>query len=285
MNNNIHIKVFLWDEEIGRLAWNDVNRAAVFMFNPQYASKDIDLSGISLSLKGRSPLLPVQAEDGKIYKQLPAFLADSLPDAWGETLFEQWCSQNHIRKATITPLEKLSYIGKRGMGALEFVPEIPMRKSENINIAALAALAEKVYKDRDAVQIGNEEVATMETLRQFGSPPGGRMGKIVVEVDKVTGSIVSGQTGSHGNHDHFILKFGCREESSAEIEMAYHEMCLAAGMQMTESRLMEVDGTKHFLTKRFDRKDGKKLHMQTLAAMDPDVHSYEGLMNCAGGFP
>lgn len=279
MSNNIHIKVYLWDEEIGRLAWDETCRTVFFLFNPKYTKNRPDLSSISFSVKNRPPLLPIYPEEGKIYKQLPAFLADSLSDIWGSQ-FIQWCKENHIRKSDITPLERLAYAGRTGMGALEFVPEFFLRDSKDTKTASLEALSEKAYKERDALQIGKVGEATIETLRHFGSPldPDGR-GKIVVDVDKDTGYIVSGQTGMHKNHFHFILKFGCKEVSSAEIEMTYYAMCLAAGIEMMDSRLVVIDGTKHFLTMRFDRKNGQKLHMQTLAAMDPSIHSYEGLLS------
>lgn len=275
----IHVKVYLWDEEIGKLVWDETCCATVFLFNPKYIKNRPDLSSISFSLKNRPPLLPVYPEEGEKYKQLPAFLADSLSDIWG-LQFIQWGKENLIRKSDITPLERLSYVGRMGMGALEFIPEFSLRDSNDLKIASLEALAEKAYKERDALQIGQVEEATIETLRHFGSPsdPDGRS-KIVIDVDKDTGHIVSGQTGIHKNHFHFILKFGCKEASSAEIEMTYYAMCLAAGIQMMDSRLVEIDGTKHFLTRRFDRKNGQKLHMQTLAAMDPGIHSYEGLLS------
>ena len=200
MSNNIHIKVYLWDEEIGRLAWDETCRTVFFLFNPKYTKNRPDLSSISFSVKNRPPLLPIYPEEGKIYKQLPAFLADSLSDIWGSQ-FIQWCKENHIRKSDITPLERLAYAGRTGMGALEFVPEFFLRDSKDTKTASLEALSEKAYKERDALQIGKVGEATIETLRHFGSPldPDGR-GKIVVDVDKDTGYIVSGQTGMHKNH-------------------------------------------------------------------------------------
>ena len=88
-----------------------------------------------------APIAPVWGEDAKIYQKLPAFVADSLTDAWGNQLFDLWRQQNHLANADITPLDKLSFIGKRGMGALEFEPELSReRRTTKIDMKSLAML-------------------------------------------------------------------------------------------------------------------------------------------------
>ena len=281
METPLYLKVLLWGHEIGRLTWRDKQRDSYFVFNPEYIKNGGRPSDLSYSLKDSSALLPIYSnEDKDRYKYLPAFLSDSLPDNWGSLLFEQWAKDNDLSSSQLTPLLKLSYIGKRGMGALEFIPEMSRgRRLGNIDIASLAELSERIVTSRGNACISADEQPTMAALHRLGSPIGGRMEKIAINIDRETGAVTSGETGNVDNSDSYILKFGTASFQSAELEQVYYEMAQDAGVQMMEFRLMEVEGTNHFLTRRFDRLDGEKIHTQTLAAMAPAVHSYEGLID------
>ena len=133
------LRVLLWDEEIGRLAWDERRRLSYFTYNPEFVHKGLNVSPFVAPVDGVKAQAPVWGEDAKIYQKLPAFVADSLPDAWGNQLFDLWRLQNHLASADITPLDKLSFIGKRGMGALEFLPELTReRRAEKIDMKSLA---------------------------------------------------------------------------------------------------------------------------------------------------
>ena len=133
------LKVILWGEEIGRLAWDERRHLSYFIYNPDFIKKGVNISPLVAPIDGVRALAPVWGEDAKIYQKLPAFVADSLPDAWGNQLFDLWRQQNHLANADITPLDKLSFIGKRGMGALEFEPELSReRKATKIDMKSLA---------------------------------------------------------------------------------------------------------------------------------------------------
>ena len=121
------LKVILWGEEIGRLAWDERRKRSYFIYNPEWLKKGLNISPLVAPIDGARGLMPVWGEEAKIYQKLPAFVADSLPDAWGNQLFDLWRLQNHLSNADITPLDKLSFIGKRGMGALEYQPEYAAR--------------------------------------------------------------------------------------------------------------------------------------------------------------
>ena len=162
---------------------------------------------------------------------------------------------------------------------MEFVPEInrgPM--PDKINIKALADLAEKIAVDRENARILPDESLTWQSLIEVGTSAGGRQPKAIIAINRENGEIRSGQMNADPNFDYYILKFGDKVRSSAELEQTYYEMALAAGINMMESRLLEVEGTKHFLTKRFDRDETGKLHTQTLAAMAPEADSYEKML-------
>ena len=272
------LKVFLWDQEIGRLAWHEARKTTFFVYNPEFLKGSLDVAPFAASIHHPLSTRAIFGEAERIYQKLPSFIADSLPDSWGNQLFEQWRKDNKLTERNVTSLEKLAFIGKRGMGALEFVPEIERGSiTDKIDIKALADLAEKIAVERENVKISPDESLTLQSLIAVGTSAGGRQPKGIIAINRETGEIRSGQIDLEPNYDYHILKFGEKVRSSAELEQTYYEMALAAGINMMESRLLEVDGIKHFLTKRFDRNETGKLHTQTLAAMDPDADSYEKL--------
>jgi len=256
------LKVFLWGQEIGRLAWHDARKTSFFMYNPEFLKGTLDVAPLAASIHNPLSTRAIFGESERIYQKLPSFIADSLPDAWGNQLFEQWRKNNNLTERNVTSLEKLAFIGRRGMGALEFVPEIERGAiTGKINIKALADLAEKIAIDRENVRIRPDESLTLQSLIAVGTSAGGRQPKGIIAIDRETGEIRSGQIDVEPNLDYYILKFGDKTRSS----------------NMMESRLLEVDGVNHFLTKRFDRNETGKLHTQTLAAMDPEADTYEKL--------
>lgn len=273
------LKIFLWGKEIGRLAWDERRRLSYFMYNPEFLRGSLDIAPLTASIHHPLSSRAIYGETERIYQKLPSFIADSLPDAWGNLLFEQWRKENHLSERSVTSLEKLAFIGRRGMGALEFVPEIDRGPiADTINIKALADLAEKIAIERENVRILPNESLTLQSLIAVGTSAGGRQPKGIIAINRKTGEFRSGQIDPEADFDFYLLKFGDQIRSSAEIEQTYYEMALAAGINMMESKLIEVEGTNHFLTKRFDRDETGKLHTQTLAAMDPEADSYEKLL-------
>ncbi len=273
------LRVILWGEEIGRLAWDEHRHLSYFIYNPDFIKKGLNISPLVAPIDGVSALAPVWCEGAKIYQKLPAFVADSLPDAWGNQLFDLWRQQNHLANADVTPLDKLSFIGKRGMGALEFEPELSHeRKATKIDMKSLADLAVRIYMERENARILPNESITMQSLLTVGTSAGGRQPKAVIAINRNNGEVRSGQILGLKDFDYYILKFGNSQYSSAELEMTYYELAIKAGINMMQSELYPVEGNNHFLTKRFDRDDGKKVHVQTLAAIYPDADSYEQLL-------
>lgn len=273
------LKIMLWGEEIGRLAWDSRTRNTYFTYHPEFLKKKLDIAPLTAPISRAKGQLPFWGDKDRKYRSLPPFLSDSLPDDWGNQLFERWRIEHKLANAEITPLEKLSFIGRRGMGALEFVPSIPLASDEErIDIQSLIDLAGRIFREREQVQILPEESLTEQALIVVGTSAGGRQPKAVLAINRTTGEIRSGQIAGLKDYDYCILKFGDPARSSAELEMVYYTMCLQAGIKMMESRLFEVEGHLHFLTRRFDRCDDGKQHAQTLAALYPGIDSYEGLL-------
>ena len=273
------LKVILWGREVGRLCIDPRRHLPYFEYNREWIETGLDISPLDASIKLPQNLRPIFGASEKMYQKLPPFLADSLPDAWGNELFEQWRLQQGIKPGEITPLDKLAFIGKRAMGALEFFPETSnFNPNEAINLKALIDLAEQIYTQRENARIDPGQSLTMQALMAVGTSAGGRQPKAIIAINRETGEIRSGQVDTIIGFEYCILKFGIKERSTAELEMTYYEMAKKAGIQMMPCWLMDVEGDKHFVTQRFDREGEKKLHMQTLAALFPEADSYERLL-------
>lgn len=274
------LKVMLWGQEIGRLSWDGKRGVSYFEYSGEFLAGNLDAFPLVASIHAPISRRPIMGDkETKIYRKLPPFLADSLPDAWGNQVFECWRIERGIRNQDITPLDILSFIGKRGMGALEFLPESSgISENENLNLKALTDLAQRIFVERENVKILPSETLTMQSLIAVGTSAGGRQPKAIIAMNPSTGEIRSGQIAGQKGFEYCILKFGDVERSSAELEMAYYEMAQQAGIQMMPCRMIEVEGQKHFITSRFDRDEERKFHMQTLAALFPEADSYEKLL-------
>lgn len=273
-----HLKVKLWGQEIGRLAWESSTRRIYFMYNPNLRNIP-DIAPLLSSSLRRNTLLPIYGDDRPLYQGLPPFIADSLPDSWGNTLFDKWVKDNKIPRNKVTPLYKLMFTGTRGMGALEYEPYADdLTHTRTVNIKSLYDMSLKILEDRDNMALNANEEPTLQALLAVGTSAGGRQIKAIIAINEKTGEIRSGQTDGLDGFDYYILKFGDKSMPIAEIETTYYMMAVAAGIVMEECRMLPVEGINHFLTKRFDRAKGKKIHMQTLAAMNPEARSYEDLV-------
>lgn len=274
-----HLKVNLWGKEIGRLAWNPATRRIHFLYNPDYEGVIPDISPLVAPARTRNVFLPIYGDDRPPYQGLPPFIADSLPDSWGNTLFDKWVRENKIPRSRVTPLYKLMFIGTRGMGALEYEPFAEdLNHTRAVDIKSLHDISRKILEARDNMVLDSGEALTLQVLLAVGTSAGGRQMKAVLAMNPRTGEIRSGQSAAPEGFEYYILKFGDSSMPAAEIETAYYDMAMAAGIRMEECRPLPVEGINHFLTKRFDRRNGRKLHVQTLAAMNPDARSYEDLI-------
>lgn len=274
-----YLKVLLWGKELGRLVWNPSAGMTYFVFNPDEKERP-DVAPFLHPADKWNPSIPLYGDSRRIYQGLPPFIADSLPDSWGNMLFEKWIKQNHISRHQITPLFKLMFIGKRAMGALEFEPAAKdLEHHDKIDISSLYDLSLKIFEDRASIEPGTLEEITLQSLIAVGTSAGGRLMKAIVAMNPATKEIRSGQIDGLDGYDYYIIKFRDNDVPTSEIEMAFHDMAVASGINMEDCSIITVDGIPHFMTRRFDRKNGEKVHMQTLAAINPDADSYEDLMD------
>ena len=270
----------LWGEEVGRMYWDTRSTRAVFSYNPDFIRKGIDVAPLTAPINGAAAKgFPVVGSREKLYQGLPPFLADSLPDRWGNKVFENWAVKNHIPKHRLTPVDKLAFIGRRGMGALEFIPAVDGLESPNtVQIDSLYRLAQRIFEEREAISVQDDEGLDLQSLYEVGTSAGGQHPKAIIAINETTHEIRSGQVLLPEGYTYYILKFAEGDDFPfTQLEMAYYGMAKEAGITMMPSRLLRIDGRSHFLTARYDRAGGRKIHTQTLAAMNPDADSYEDM--------
>lgn len=275
-------EVRLWGRRIGAVTLEDGDDAAVFEYEPDFARSGIQVSPISMPLRSgpqQFATLPREAFHG-----LPGLLADSLPDRYGNALIDAWLAAQGRAPESFDAIERLCYVGKRGMGGLEFAPALGPDPAEqhDIEIGALVELASRVLADRENLAASFKESGREDAVRDIlsvGTSAGGARAKAVIAWNPKTQAVRSGQIDAEEGFEHWLLKFdgvrGNRDRERLEdpqgfggIEFAYSMMARAAGIEMTECRLLEENGRRHFMTKRFDRPGGDaKLHMQSLGAL------------------
>lgn len=272
-NDSLTVNVFLWGTCIGRLKWLRDKQLSAFQFTDEYFALPYDVC--PMTHRKSSALSSFYGKTGELYQGLPEFLSDALPDKWGSTLFDKWLSDNRISAAMSTPLLKLSYIGRRAMGAFEFVPEYCEEIDATVDISSLSDLAARIYRDREGATARDGDSLTMKKLIYLGTSAGGMRPKAVVSYNPRTGEFRSGQVALPEGFKHYIIKFKeDRESPTSEIEMVYYEIAKAAGIEMMPCFLKNVEGVNHFMTERFDRRGGEKILTQTLAAMMPGATDY-----------
>ena len=287
--------VKLWGRTIGAASLEDGARFAAFQYEPSFVSSGIELSPLVMPLSSRVYQFPSLPEVS--FHGLPGMLADSLPDRFGHALIDAWLATEGRKPQSFNAVERLCYIGVRGMGALEYAPATgpALRASTKVNVDALVALASEVLTHRNSLEVsfapGRRHESLTEILR-VGTSAGGARAKAIIAWNPETGEVRSGQVKAQPGFGYWLIKFdgvSANRDKELEdpkgytvIEYAYALMARDAGIEMTECRLLEEGGRRHFMTRRFDREDdGAKLHMQSLAALahfdfnSAAAHAYE----------
>ncbi len=273
--------VMLWGRRIGAVSWIPERDLGVFQYDPEFVSSGIQVSPITMPLRERPYEFPALARE--TFSGLPGLLADSLPDKFGNALIDAWLARAGRLPESFNPVERLCYLGQRGMGALEFEPLIhpQAKRNEALDVAELVKLANAVLNQREQLggQLnGENDQQQIEDIIRVGTSAGGARAKAILAWNPATGEFRSGQVKQSEGFSNWLIKFdgisGNRDKELADpqgygqVEYAYYLMALEAGIHMSECRLHQEGGRSHFMTKRFDRSDsGQKLHMQSLGAM------------------
>jgi serine/threonine-protein kinase HipA len=268
---------------------------ATFQFTPEFVDSGIQVSPVTMPLSRQIyefPDLPRRTFHG-----LPGLLADSLPDRFGNAIIDAWLATQGRSPGSFSAIERLCYTGTRGMGALEYAPVLgpKPRRSTKINVDALVRLASEVlthHRNLAGRFSGQSRGKALADILKVGTSAGGARAKAVIAWNRQTDEVRSGQLPAGPGFTYWLLKFdgvaGNKDKELEDpqgygaIEYAYALMAQAAGITMTDCRLLEEHGRRHFMTRRFDRlDDGSKLHMQSLGALghvdynQAGAHAYE----------
>ncbi len=292
------IKVLLWNNLVGAMSWDDERGYANFQLDEIFRWSGLDGAPLMMPLSKTRNVVSFPAHAmSKCFSGLPGLIADALPDKFGNQLITEWFAQQGKTESMITPLDRLCYVGKRAMGALEFVPAVQVEgagESTEIYIRELMTLSESIFREREKFQeLIRQKGRSILDILKVGTSAGGAKPKAIIAFNETTNEVRSGQVPAPEGFSYWLLKFdgGTYSEHNeitdnprgiGNIEYAYYKMARACGIEMTECRLLQEGDCNHFMTKRFDRTpSGGKIHMQTaagIAHLDRDTrHSYEEL--------
>jgi serine/threonine-protein kinase HipA len=277
------LKVTLWGKDVAAVRWNTDTGYATIEFYESFANLRLDVAPLIMPLadilRGER-IFSFPPNRGKTFKGLPGILADSLPDDYGNRILDEYFAGKGMSMAEFTPLDRLCYVGKRGMGALEYEPankDKTLNESSRIEIEQLTELAREVLNQRESFQANLQkgDKAVLDILK-VGTSAGGAKPKAIIAFNEKTKEVRSGQVKAPKGFSYWLLKFDGVEDHKlsdnpvgiGRIEYAYYNMAKECGIEMTESKLFQEGHYAHFMTKRFDRTDqGEKLHTQTLCAI------------------
>jgi len=284
------IEVRIWGKSVGAVAADPGTGYYAFEYDPAWRRTGIELAPLTMPLAARQQVFvfPSLADS---YMRLPALLSDALPDAFGNALIDAWMAKQGIAGDSITALDRLAYMGRRGMGALEFRPMLGSQResAKPIEMQRLVEAARNVVHG-DLASDAHAQAALANIIR-VGTSAGGARAKAVVAWNPRTNELRSGQFDVEPGFTHWLLKFdGIGKDFElgtsggyGRIEYGYHLMAKAAGIDMAPCRLLEENGRAHFMTQRFDRDGNAKHHQQSLCAMahldykQRGTHGYEQL--------
>ena len=270
-------EVFLWGTRIGIVHQDEGKSYISFEYDKNFIKSGIELSPIRMPLSSRVYTFPELA--GSAFHGAPGLVADSLPDKFGNRVIERWLSEQGRSLRDFNVIDRLCYTGQRGMGALEYHPVSGPDKAgvEDIDIAKMVKFASDILSGKKEQQIRLTDDPGYSQLIRLGTSAGGARAKALIAWNEEKGLIKSGQIDAGNGYEYWLLKFdGVKKNGDHEledeveytrIEYAYSLMAKNAGINMSECRLFEENGRYHFMTKRFDRIQNQKLHMQTLGAL------------------
>jgi len=269
-------RVRMFGLTVGTFRWDERYQVAQFEYDRSFLGRGIEPSPI---------MMPVR--EGRVYSfaglnrdtfmGLPGMLADSLPDTYGRALFDRWLTLTGHTSSN--PIETLCFLGKRCMGALEFEPaiEVAFDQNQRFEIESLVDVARDALNEKAAfdVNLADDTKAAIAGILRLGTSAGGQRAKAIIAYNKATGEVRSGQVDAPDGFDYYLIKLdgvsakaGFREtENYGRLEYSFYKLATACGIEMTECSLIEENGRAHFLTKRFDRENSRKVHMQTLCAL------------------
>tara|TARA_R110002050_G_scaffold253424_1_gene391600 strand:- start:17793 stop:19061 length:1269 start_codon:yes stop_codon:yes gene_type:complete len=287
MAKNQIIEVILFGIEIGKIGYDIDKRTSFFQYNPDFLESNQYSNIFPYVFKRIKPVQVFSKFEGETFRGLPPMIADSLPDLFGNIIFKEWLEAKKTEVKKITPLEQLTYVSNRGMGAIEYHPSVDIPTSTTINIEEIVEVLNKVLdiKNKTAGKALND--LALLNIFKIGTSAGGARPKILISEHKESGNIIPGDIEYSEDYNHYLVKLCMDEEAGynkEKIEYIYYQLAKEVGIQMMPSKLID---NKHFATLRYDRQHGEKQHVLTVSGLTgwdfkkPDNASYENVFKLA----
>lgn len=268
-------QVNLYGQVMGYVRWDNQYDRALFEYDADFVRKGIEPSPLQMPTReGR--VYSFGDLNRETFKGLPGLLADSLPDTYGRALFDKWLSL--MGRTSSNAIETLCFMGKRCMGAMEFEPAIEMSSRDmRIEMDTLVEVAREALAEKSqfSTHLSEDKKAAIADILRLGTSAGGQRAKAIIAYNPQTQEIRSGQVEAPDGFEYYLIKLdgvsattGFREtENYGRLEYSFYRLARACGINMMDCTLLEENGRAHFMTKRFDRMNGHKVHMQTLCGL------------------
>ena len=269
-------KVNMFDIPVGTFRWDEQYGIVRFEYERSFVGRGLEPSPLMMPV--REGRVYAFANLGKeTFNSLPGLLADALPDTYGRVLFDRWLALTG--RTSSNPIETLCFLGKRCMGALEFEPAMDafydIRTQFEIDSLVEVAKDALAEKSSFGVNLNDDKKAAIAEILRLGTSAGGQRAKAIIAYNPKTGEVRSGQVEAPKGFDYYLIKLdgvsakaGFKAtENYGRLEYSFYQLVRDCGIEMSESALIEENGRAHFMTKRFDREGGKKIHLQTLCGI------------------
>ncbi|MDG1729499.1 MAG: type II toxin-antitoxin system HipA family toxin [Algibacter sp.] len=282
------IDVVAFGQEIGKLGYDIDHGKSFFQYNPEFLESGKYSKLFPFIFKRTKPAQVFTEYQQDTFQGLPPMIADSLPDTFGNIIFQEWLTARGIQK--VTPLEQLAYVADRGMGALEYRPVKELPNASSVNIDEIITILEKVLKIKEDTSGTALDELSLLNVFKIGTSAGGARPKILISEHKKTGKIIAGDREVSEDYNHYLVKLHIDDSdgyNKEKVEYAYYLLAQEAGIEMMHSKLIE---NKHFATLRYDRQHGEKQHVLTVTGLtgwdfksQPENSSYENVFKVALG--
>lgn len=287
-------RVNLYGQPVGTFRWDNNRQLAHFEYAESFIGKGLEPSPILMPVR-QGRIYSFSDTGRETFKGLPGMLADSLPDTYGRALFDRWLALTG--RSSGNAVETLCFLGKRCMGALEFEPamDAPYSPDVRIELDSLVEVASEALSEKEefGANLEEDKKAAIAEIVRLGTSAGGQRAKAIIAYNPLTGEVRSGQIEAPEGFDYYLIKLdgvtaeaGFREtQNFGRLEYSFYRLVNECGIEMSDCSLIEENGRAHFLTKRFDRQNGEKIHMQTLCGIahydyrNPRSYSYEQAFN------
>lgn len=287
-------RVNLYGQPVGTFRWDNNRQLAKFEYAESFIGKGLEPSPILMPVR-QGRIYSFSEIGRETFKGLPGMLADSLPDTYGRALFDRWLALTG--RSSGNAVETLCFLGKRCMGALEFEPvmDVPYSPDVRIELDSLVEVASEALSEKEefGANLDEDKKAAIAEIVRLGTSAGGQRAKAIIAYNPSTGEVRSGQIDAPEGFDYYLIKLdgvtaeaGFREtQNFGRLEYSFYRLVKECGIEMSDCSLIEENGRAHFLTKRFDRQNGEKIHMQTLCGIahydyrNPRSYSYEQAFN------